>query len=424
MMERLIQTLSQINWDFSDYSSTKYPIDINSIPWYPATFPAPVPKFLIALLTNSGDVVLDPFGGKGTTCVEALKQNRFFYYNDLNPFATDITSSIIRAIRCSSIDRSLLSKIHDTNTVILQLKSETCKFDIVVEKETSQEDLLKYYPENIKECLVNLNVSCEALFWYHPDTLIELLGVLELISLDNADNSDLYVIKKFAFISILKEVCSQRGHFTYITDNCRPKKLIYCNVVLAYLSMLERIELSINELLKQDSILAQRESLAHIIDNSYIHMGDARKLEWIVNESIDLVITSPPYLCAQDYIKTMRLNNLFFQNKGFYELPAKEIGTRSQRRGKSDKIITGFYCDMEIVFSEIYRVLKPHKFFCLIFGQGKGKITQGYDTINDLTNLVVNNGFNIFFRTRRKISHKFVRIGGVDTEDIIIFQKQ
>ena len=83
-MEKLKQTLSQINWNFPDYNSTKYPLDINSIPWYPATFPAPIPKFLIALLTSEGDIVLDPFGGKGTTCVESLKQNRVSYYNDLN----------------------------------------------------------------------------------------------------------------------------------------------------------------------------------------------------------------------------------------------------------------------------------------------------------------------------------------------------
>ena len=62
-MEDVLQTLQGINWDFSDYNSSKYPLDINSIPWYPATLVPPIPKFLIALLTKPGDIVFDPFGG-------------------------------------------------------------------------------------------------------------------------------------------------------------------------------------------------------------------------------------------------------------------------------------------------------------------------------------------------------------------------
>ena len=79
-MENLIQTLKQVNWDFSDYNSQRFPLDVNSISWYPATFPPPIPKFLIALLTEPGDVVFDPFGGSGTTVIEAIKQNRPFFY--------------------------------------------------------------------------------------------------------------------------------------------------------------------------------------------------------------------------------------------------------------------------------------------------------------------------------------------------------
>ena len=85
-MEKIIQTLNKVNWDFSDYNSSKYPLDINSIPWYPATFPAPIPKYLIALLSNKEDFIMDPFGGKGTTLFEALKQDRNCIYNDINLF--------------------------------------------------------------------------------------------------------------------------------------------------------------------------------------------------------------------------------------------------------------------------------------------------------------------------------------------------
>lgn len=77
--------------------------------------------------------------------------------------------------------------------------------------------------------------------------------------------------------------------------------------------MLERIKLSIEDFLKQNRLINDSDKLIQQINRSIIHRGDARKLEWIDDSSIDLVITSPPYLCAQDYIRTMRLYNFFPQ---------------------------------------------------------------------------------------------------------------
>lgn len=43
---------------------------------HPATFPAELARRCILATTNEGDVVLDPFLGSGTTCVEAKRNNR------------------------------------------------------------------------------------------------------------------------------------------------------------------------------------------------------------------------------------------------------------------------------------------------------------------------------------------------------------
>lgn len=421
-MEKLKQILSQINWNFADYNSIKYPLDINSIPWYPATFPAPIPKFLIALLTDEEDIVLDPFGGKGTTSVEALKQNRISYYNDLNPFAVDMTKLIINSLRCCNLDISLLERL-DTDK-LEKLRSQTYLEDITITKDIKLDDLLKLYSENIQDRLVKNDISIETIWWYHVDTLTELLNIFEMLRLKEDDRNEIFNIKKLAFVTILKDVSSQRGHFTYVTDNCRPKKLHYYDAISAFALMVERIKLSIEDFLKQNWLTNEPNKLVQQINSSIIHRGDARKLEWIDNNSIDLVITSPPYLCAQDYIKTMRLYNFFFPDSDFNKLSLYEIGARNKRRGRPDKVISEFYSDMQMVFEEIYRVLRTGKFFCLIIGQGKGKITHGYDTIADLISRASECGFNIFFQTQRNISYKSVRIGGVDTEDIVIFQKQ
>lgn len=419
-MEKLMKTLSQINWDFSDYNSLKYPLDINSIPWYPATLPPPIPKFLIALLSKEKDIIFDPFGGKGTAVIEAIKQNRSFYYNDLNPFAVDITTEIINIIRSCFLDKKQLSNICTMDIENLKnIETRFCKEDTYEGK--NNEIICKYCNSELTNEIKSLGLSEELIYWYHADTLRELIYIYKLIG--NIPDAA-YYMRKFAFVSILKEVCSQRGHFTYITDNCRPYKMMYYNAFTAYVSMLERIKSSAKEFKKQFQVMNAEGDLLDIINKSRINCGDARKLDWIEENSVDFVITSPPYLCAQDYVKTMRLINLFFPDERFKDLADKEIGARSRRRGKSVEVVQSFYNDMNDVLSEISRIMKKDKFFCLVIGQGKGKITQGFDTISDISTMAVSKyNFEKIYQTSRNINYKAVRVGGVDREEIIIFRK-
>ena len=79
---------------------------------------------------------------------------------------------------------------------------------------------------------------------------------------------------------------------------------------------------------------------------------------------------------------------------------------------------------MDDVLSEIRRVLKKDKYFCLVIGQGKGKITEGYDTVKDIDNLAIKkHNFEKVYQKTRNINYKVVRVGGVDREEILIFRK-
>ncbi len=401
-MNKLMQTLQSINWDFSDYNSLKYPLDINSIPWYPATFISPIPKFLIALLTKPGDTVLDPFGGKGTTAVEAIKQGRYPIYNDLNPFASEITKGIFDAIQYCIEDLTILNEE-----------------DIKMGRYNVSTDLIETF-------ILENNINKDVIYWYDLNTLSELCTIVNLMKNDQQEDLKLFYIRKLAVSSILKSASSQPGHFTYVTDNCRPTKLIYKDAKKLYLDRLEQIILAAKDLIKQFSLTNPEDNLNDILKKATLNNGDARKLDWIDNESVNLVLTSPPYLCAQDYIKTMRLTNLFFPDEeGFNEMPKHEIGSRSKRRSKADIVVPNFYSDMNMVFSEIQRVLVPGGYFCLIIGQGKARITKEYDTITDICNDINRiHGMNDIYHASRKISSRVIQVGGVEKEDIIIFQKK
>jgi site-specific DNA-methyltransferase (adenine-specific) len=62
---------------------------------YLASFPAALAHAFIARYSRSGDVVLDPFSGRGTTPLQACAEGRIGVGNDLNPFAHLLTAAKI-----------------------------------------------------------------------------------------------------------------------------------------------------------------------------------------------------------------------------------------------------------------------------------------------------------------------------------------
>jgi DNA modification methylase len=399
MDEQLKQTLEQINWDFSEYNSAKYPLDINSIHWYLASFPPPIPMYLISLLSKESDIIFDPFGGAGTTAIEALSLNRKFIYNELNPFAVDILKSKITILQRSATAPNFLN---------------------------NEENLIKQYLLQENKTFINSHkISEEVIKWYHDTTLTELCTIINLLhNSPDADESD-SLIRWCAFSSILKAVCSQTDHITYVTDNCWPKNLIYKNAIKLYINQINLFRLSAIEFHKRyAAFFSNGSDLFARIDQSIIHSGDSRKMPWLEDLSVDLVITSPPYLCAQDYIKTMRLTNMFFQNQEITQKMQFEIGPRRKRGSDADKTVKEYYSDMDSVFSEIYRVLRPDKYFCLIIGRGSVKKMLQFDIIGDIKqNLQNKYNFRLEYEAKRNIWSRRIHIGGVSEEHILIFRK-
>lgn len=399
-----MKILQQINWNFSDFTSSKYPFDLNSIPWYPATFISPIPRLLVSSLSNEGDVVLDPFGGKGTTAIEAALQNRIPLYCDLNPFIAESTEGLFAAIEY------VLYKNDELKNESVEIRKQ-----IPIEQDT-------------EKLIIKYHVSREVYDWFHEKTVCMILAIVNSIhySFENG-NQRCGLIKKLALSAILKSACSQKGHFTYITDNCKPKKeeLVEKDAIQLYIDKIEQILKAAKEFVVQYNLVFQESGLNDILQKRKIVIGNAKDLTWVDDKSVDLVVTSPPYLCSQDYIRTMRLMNLFFTNQQAFEIDVKqEIGARSSRRGKSEVVVPKFYEDMKVVFENICRVLKNDGIFALVIGQGKSKIIAEYDIISDLINILEKEyAFQLVFKQERQIGSRVIQVGGVDKESVLIFTR-
>ena len=88
-----------------------------------------------------------------------------------------------------------------------------------------------------------------------------------------------------------------------------------------------------------------------------VNYGDARSLE-LDNESVDAVITSPPYLNQIDYTKVYEVENFLLDDM------KKVSALRSFIRFDEEN----YFKDMELVIKELYRVCKPGAKLSIIVG--------------------------------------------------------
>lgn len=62
---------------------------------HPAPFPIPLAYRLVRMFSFTGDIVLDPFGGSGTTTIAAIKADRHSLYNEIDPEYFELASKRI-----------------------------------------------------------------------------------------------------------------------------------------------------------------------------------------------------------------------------------------------------------------------------------------------------------------------------------------
>ena len=78
----IISKLERVDWNFP--GATTLQNSVHSLHRFPGNFIPQVPSYLIQILSNPGDLVLDPFCGSGTTGVEALILGRSVFQSDVN----------------------------------------------------------------------------------------------------------------------------------------------------------------------------------------------------------------------------------------------------------------------------------------------------------------------------------------------------
>jgi DNA modification methylase len=156
-----------------------------------------------------------------------------------------------------------------------------------------------------------------------------------------------------------------------------------------------------------------KERLGLNLGNVQIQIGDSRNLK-LHDNSIDGVITSPPYSIALDYVEN-DIHSL--TDLGYDTLKMRDnfIGVRGNGKSRVEL----YNEDMKRTYREIYRVLKPNKYAVIVIGnatyQGEEVKTVEF-TIEYMTNLG--------FRLEKNINKIIFGLYNVmKKENILIFKK-
>lgn len=144
-----------------------------------------------------------------------------------------------------------------------------------------------------------------------------------------------------------------------------------------------------------------------------IRIGDARKLP-LPDESVDGIITSPPYSIALDYVSNdaHALKSFGYDLSEFRE---KVIGVR----GKGKNRIALYNEDMKRSLEEMYRVLKYGRFAVIIVGNATYN-GEEVKTVEFITDYAQKLGFGLFKNIEKII---FGLYNVMQRENILIFKK-
>ena len=77
---------------------------------YRACYKPQLPRFFIDIFTKEGDVIYDPFAGRGTTLVEAALMGRNIVCNDVNPLSAILTKPRLKIPSIDEISKNKRSR--------------------------------------------------------------------------------------------------------------------------------------------------------------------------------------------------------------------------------------------------------------------------------------------------------------------------
>jgi DNA methylase len=397
--DRIELLLQQINWDF-DGALSHY--GLHRMHWYPGSFIPQIPSYIIDILSNPGDTIYDPFCGVGTAMVEAVRLGRRAYGTDSNSIAVRVAvakMTLLTEVELGSLSVDVTSSIRD----------RCSEYGIV-----NQATLFAPRREGAgPRIIADPNLP----LWYHEKTWREMNTILEVAREQTGRVRNLLEV---LLSSIAKRACGQSKHWGYVADNMVPKAPVYKDSISLYTRAIEDFVEAQQTFLQSPALSGRpREQLNDLVQ---IQKQDIQLGTGVPPESVDLIVTSPPYPFSTDCARAQRLSYSWLE-ESLEDEREVEVGARYKRHRQN--ALEDYFQELESCFEHIAVTLKPGKRLCLVMGVPRAQRDKG-NVLAQVISLVKGQGMReCFARVKRRPSRNRLlnRDGETTDETIIFFEK-
>ncbi|MCK4250339.1 modification methylase [candidate division WOR-3 bacterium] len=379
---------------------------------YPCKFIPQIPRWAILKYTNEKDYVLDTFAGSGTTLVEAVLHKRYGLGVDF-----DKLSQLLCKTKTTGLSQKQIAYIDNFNKNVF--KKGTIS------------------PSAFKPDLHNIH------HWFSRNNIIQLSHLKEKIHKVYLRIKDkkVYNFLLVCFAATIRK-CS------YADDNS-PKPYVSSRFIKKPLMAREAFTKVCSSYLKRiDSFKTKKLGRAMIIAE------DARNINAPKYAGkVALAVTSPPYINAFDYVRSLRLENAwldYYGDSNILKFKRRQVGTeiipseiychKTKPTGhrkldsllhqiyKKDRkrahIVKKFFEDMDSTLIEVHKLLKNKSHYVMVIGANR---IRGINipTHEILIDYAINRGFKLHNLFSYIIKNRYLRIprsgrGGIIKRDWVI----
>lgn len=370
-----------LDGDLSFQTPSRLAHPLHSLHPFAARFPYGLPGYFINALTAPGHTVLDPMCGSGITLLEGWAARRSVVGVDLDPLALRQAIARTTAFPSESVRHTGEAALEHAAYLLAGLGPQPDPLEAVrADMDAGTRDFLDYWflPET------QLELACLTLA-IREETDPDLRNLLEVIFSST-------IVTKSGGVSRARDLAHTRPHRVADKAPRRP--------IPAFASLVRRAADAYANV--------DRET----VGNSRIVAGDARALPF-EGCSADLIVTSPPYANALDYMRAHKFSLAWLgdpipaltklrgqyigaESGGGQSMPASEsqlpasveavVGRIADLDAPKSRVLRRYFVDMAAAIGEMARVLRAGAAAVIVVGPStmRGTLVPTHDCLADL----------------------------------------
>lgn len=315
---------------------------------YPAKFLPNVVKKLIENYASQDFIIADLFAGCGTTLVEAKVHGIRSVGTDINPIATLITR-----VKTTPIEPQQLQNTYN--------------------------NIVSSFEKFKKEDYINIQVHERLDYWFRLEEKYRIAHLYQQVN-----KIEDIVLKEFFLVAIshILKNCSW-----WLQSSTKPQRDLNKNIPNPFDSFKQHCIYMMKGNLQFYNELSAKE---YMNVDCIINQADARHTA-IADDSVDIIITSPPYVTSYEYADIHQLTgywmDYFADISSFRKLfigtsySGNNEATKSnsvlgnfivdallKKDKKIAKNVNNYFSDMHAVAQEMYRIVKYNGYACIVIG--------------------------------------------------------